>query len=245
MTFHKTSKPKRAMILSAGFGSRLKPLTETTPKALVKVGGKPMLERNLDIIKNLGIKEVVINTHYLAEQISEFAKNYRGVDIELIHESEILETGGGILNAMREVSNEPMLIVNCDIVLHSQTTANPLSPLMDKWNEDKMDILAFLESNKPKYNKANGDFNLSETGKLLNEGKFKKYIFMGAYIVSPKFFRGYEVHKFRVPDILFKAKAEEHKHYGIENKSLWLDIGTPESLNAANEFFKNNETKIA
>lgn len=229
------NKPKKALILSAGFGTRLKPITDTIPKALVEVGGKAMLERNLDMIKDAGFSEVIINTHYLSDRIVDFAAHYTGLSIDIIHESEILETGGGILNAMKNIAYEPLLVVNCDIILHNSDRSNPLLPLLKSWDESKMELLALLQKSDTR----KGDFNLSTSGKIVNEGEDKKFIFLGAYIISPEFFKGYEVHKFRMPEIIFKAKGEDHKFFGIENHSKWIDIGSLESLKEANSFFKN------
>lgn len=238
------NKIRKAMILAAGFGTRLKPITDTTPKALVKVGNKEMLLRNLELLENLGIEEVIINTHYLAEQITKFLESYNKLKIQIIHEPEILETGGGILNAMSEFGKESMLILNCDVLLIGRNN-NPLLPLLEKWDENKMYLLGLLESNKPSYKKDNGDFNLTNENKISHDGKFKKYIFLGAYIISPKFFGNYTIHKFRVPDILFKTPLEKSKCYGIENKATWFDIGTHDSLEAANTFLEKYETKAS
>lgn len=242
MQFQKNNKPTKAVILAAGFGSRLKPLTDSTPKALVEVAGRPMLLRNIELIKSLGIKDIIINTHYLAGQINNFCNNVEGANITLIHEPEILETGGGILNIMHTIANEPLLVVNSDVVLHSRNS-HPLSKLVNSWDSQNMELLALLEPNRTQYKRANGDFNLSDAGKLLNEGDRKEFIFMGAYIISPEFFKGYNVHKFRVPEIIFKASGEDHKFFGIENTSTWFDIGSKESLEVANNYLKENEAK--
>lgn len=242
MQYQKNNKPTKAVILAAGFGSRLRPITDTTPKALVEVAGKPMLLRNIELVKSLGIKDVIINTHYLADQINDFCRNIEDTNITLVHEPEILETGGGILNIMSTIANEPLLVVNSDVVLQSNN-AHPLSELVNSWDSQNMELLALLEQNRTQYKRSNGDFNLSNTGKLLNEGEKKDYIFMGAYIISPEFFKGYNVHKFRVPEIIFKANGEDHKFFGIENTSTWFDIGSKESLEVANKYLKENEAK--
>lgn len=242
MQFQKNSKPTKAVILAAGFGSRLRPITDSTPKALVQVAGKPMLLRNIELVKSLGIRDIIINTHYLADQINEFCKNIEGANITIVHEPEILETGGGILNIMNTIANEPLLVINSDVVLKSDD-AHPLRELLNSWNSKDMELLALLEQNKTQYRRANGDFNLSISGKLLNEGEKKDFIFVGAYIVSPEFFKGYNVHKFRVPEIIFKASGEDHKFFGIENTSAWFDIGSKELLEVANRYLKENEAK--
>ena len=128
------------MILAAGFGTRLKPITLNKPKALVEVGGIPMLQRIIDQFRDLGIKKIIINTHYLAEQIEQFVNKIKDIEILLSYEPNILDTGGGILNAITKFNIDTLLTVNCDCLLIADNT-NPLNQLMENWNYKKMEIL--------------------------------------------------------------------------------------------------------
>lgn len=223
------------MILAAGFGTRLQPLTLSKPKALVEVGGIPILQRIINQFKALGIKKIIINTHYLAEQIALFIKNIKDMEILLSYEPTILDTGGGILNAMNKFDVDTLLTVNCDCLLISEN-ANPLRQLVDKWDQEKMEILLLLQDKANCFTSTkNGDFNLNKEGKIIRTNTAHKFMFPGAYIVNKKFFKGYNPDiPFSITQILFKADHAQLPYYGIENKYKWIDIGSIEALDIAN-----------
>ena len=153
---------KKAMILAAGYGKRMLPLTKTTPKPLIKLGQKNFLERSIELLIKLGVKEIVLNIYYLSSEIEEFIKkkNYEA-SISLIKEKELLDTGGGIFNATKQFEDEPFFVLNPDTI----------------WNKnyyEELKILenSFLKNNKPvlllvdkinSYDKSfKGDFNFTK-----------------------------------------------------------------------------------
>ena len=177
MTYSKNNKPTKALVLAAGFGSRLKPLTDHTPKSLVEVGGKPMIDRVIDQIKEQGINDIIVNTHYLANKIHDHLAKRGDVKITISHEPEILETGGGVLNVMQNIANEPLLVVSSDNVLGGEY--NAIAQVLDEWNSEEMDFLVALKNKQGvlTYNGV-GDYSLTQEGKLSYSDP-KEFIFVG------------------------------------------------------------------
>ena len=121
----------KAMILAAGFGKRMLPLTEKLPKSLIKIGPKNFLERSIELLIKIGVNEIAINTHYLSKEIENFVKNKNyQANIDLIKESELLDTGGGILNATKKFENNPFFVLNPDTI----------------WNKNYYEELKILEN---------------------------------------------------------------------------------------------------
>jgi MurNAc alpha-1-phosphate uridylyltransferase len=191
---------KRAMILAAGFGKRMLPLTKKIPKPLIKVGPKNLLERSIELLIKMGINELVINTHYLAQEIENFVKNKNyGISIILTKEKELLDTGGGILNATKKFENNPFFVLNPDTI----------------WNKNYYEELKllenfYIENNKPTLllvNKINshdksfkGDFNFTINNHI-TRGNKNKYIFTGAQIVNRTFFEGIKKKAFSMNEV--------------------------------------------
>lgn len=223
---------RTAMILAAGLGTRLRPLTANIPKALIEVQGKPMLERVIGYIVDAGIGNIVINTHYLSEQITDFinVNSWRfPATFHIIHEPEILGSGGGILNAMQKIVDEPYLVVNCDILLWG---GNPIPLLMQTWDTDKMDALLLVQDkNKlPVLNKP-GDLDIDANGNIIRDNPRCQYIMAGCSIFAPTYFAGRRIEFFTTPEIFFQFST---RYFAIPNPYNWLDIGTPEDLALAN-----------
>lgn len=225
------------MILAAGFGKRLKPLTDSMPKALVDVGGRPVIDRVIDQVKSIGIKDIIVNVHYLADEVAAHIKSRKDVNSKIIYEDPILETGGGILNAFNQIEDDMLLIMNADNVYGSNQF---LKSLFESWDPLKMNFLVALkEVTGVKTYRGNGDYSLDARGRLstLNPN----YIYSGAYIVTRKFFEGRKVEKFRVPDVIAVDINKDNKNYGLPVDEEWFDIGEPEFLTIANEYVKSKD----
>ena len=180
---------KRSMILAAGYGKRMLPLTETTPKPLIKIGPKTLLERSIELLVKIGIKEIVINTHYLSKEIEKFLKekSYE-VSINLIKEKELLDTGGGIFNATKQFKNEPFFVLNPDTIW-SKNYYEELKILENFYFTIKKPVL-LLANKKRSHDKAfKGDFNFTDH-KIINRDKNNDYIFTGAQIINRSIFDG-------------------------------------------------------
>jgi MurNAc alpha-1-phosphate uridylyltransferase len=232
------------MILAAGFGNRLKPITLTTPKPLVKVNNKALIDYAIEHLYEVGIKRIIVNTHYLAEQIHEHLKKYISSDIEIIisYEPEILETGGGILNAMQKHCSEPLLVINSDVYIDKHNPEPLLSELLKVWNPETMDLLLLLKDKDDIDVFYQGDFNLDTTCRIIRSTIHPhKYVFAGAYIVKPSFFNGKSISKFPIYELFFQSNDEDYMNfnfYGLPLKAKWFDIGTLERLNKLEKYLK-------
>lgn len=208
-----------AMILAAGRGERMRPITASLPKALVEVHGRSLLERHLDALSEAGIKNVVINLGWHGEQIAErigSGANY-GLSVAYSPEGDdILETGGGIHRALPLLGDDPFLVVNADVF-----TDMPLALTLD---HDMLGHLVLVP--KPEH-KQRGDFGL-EDGLLLNSGS-RPYTFSGVAVYRPEFFADAEPGRFPLAPML-RSATEDRRLSASLYTGLWEDVGTPERL---------------
>ena len=212
-----------AMILAAGRGERLRPLTDTTPKALIKVAGKTLIERHLRTIKEAGIEDVVINVSHLGERIRAALGDGRdwGVRIQYSQESEpALETAGGICQALPLLGPEPFWAINTDVCTDYQLVAPPLT--------DNDDAHLVLVDNPPHH--PDGDFHLKD-GRIL-ETPGERLTFAGIGLYHPRLFEGCTPGHFPLAPLL-RAAAKNGRVRGEHHRGQWLDIGTPERLEQA------------
>ena len=216
----------KCMLLAAGLGERLKPITNTTPKALVNVAGKPLIEYHLENLSNAGFKEIIINLSHLGEKIENHLGNGSrfNLDIEYSQEGENpLETAGGIIQALPKLGNKPFLVLNADIWCdHSLSFA--------KLSSDKLAHLVLVDN--PKHN-PDGDFAF-EFGKVNNNGaNYLTYSGIGLY--DPKLFNNYAVEKLALAPILRKA-IEDELVSAEYFPGKWFDIGTIKRLEEADKY---------
>ncbi|MCE2993282.1 MAG: NTP transferase domain-containing protein [Candidatus Jidaibacter sp.] len=215
-----------ALILSAGFGTRLRPITDNTPKALVEVDGVPMLDRIISQIKRSGINKIYVNSHYLSDKLHDHIKANH-TDVVISFEPYILETGGGALKVMQDHNIDEMLIVNCDAFFDVE---NPFEDFLAHWSAQN---LAMLMTKKVI---SNGDFGFD--GEFVNTLN-KDYKFLGVYIVSQRIYENKIVEKFGFAELLFKElNKTKHRIAGFEYQGFWLDIGSHESLRIAHSHGK-------
>ncbi len=208
------------MILAAGMGERLRPLTETVPKALVEVRGQSLLERHLDALRAAGVEHVVINLGWLGNRILERIGSGERYGLNVIYSQEgddILETGGGIQRALPVLGSEPFLVVNADIY-----TDMPLSGI----DLDAGDLAHLVLVPTPD-GKDGGDFALVD-GRIRNTGE-PMHTFSGVAVYRPEFFADCEPGRFSVVPML-RAAADEGRLGGSVYAGAWRDVGTPERL---------------
>lgn len=212
----------RAMILAAGRGERLRPLTDELPKSLVEVHGESLLERHLENVHSAGIKTVVINLGWLGDQIVERVGSGQRYGLEVIYSQEgddILETGGGIHKALPMLGSEPFLVVNADIYTDM--------PIPDVVLADRhLGHLVMVPT--PDYRKS-GDFDIEDG--LIRNGDRAADTFSGVAIYRPEFFDGCEAGRFPLAPMLREA-ADHGQLSGSLYEGLWADVGTPERLAA-------------
>jgi MurNAc alpha-1-phosphate uridylyltransferase len=230
--------PKHAMVLAAGLGLRLRPITNNTPKPLVKVSGKALLDHTLDRLVAAGVQRAIVNTHYLAEQIEQHLKNR--IDIEIIISSEaenLLETGGGVKKALQYLGDEPFYICNADVLwLNGPTPA--LSCINERWDADEMDVLLMLHSTVEAYGyTGRGDFKIDSRGKLVRklEREITPYLFTGVEIAHPRIFKNTPDGPFSL-NIIYDKAIKAGRLYGVIHDGEWFHIGTPDGLKEAESY---------
>ncbi len=212
----------KAMILAAGRGERLRPLTDSTPKALVEVRGKPLLEYHLERVSAAGVREVVINLGWLGEQVAEFVGDGSRWGLSACCSDErgnVLETGGGIHKALPLLGDAPFFVVNADIY-----TDMPM-PDVDLGEDDAHLVLV----RSPAY-RDGGDFGL-DGDRVTND---PVYTFSGASFYKPSFFDGCEAGRFSVVPMLREA-IDDGRVSGSLYEGQWADVGTPERLASLQE----------
>ena len=219
---------KKAMILAAGFGKRINPLTLKQPKPLLKIGNETLLSNTLKFLEQLGIKLVVVNVYYLGEQIIDYInKNKFNLTIKIVKEKDkILDTGGGVLNAIQYFSNEPFLIINPDTIWNSYYLEE--LKLMEKaFFENKKSKCLLLVANKKKSfdQSFKGDFNLKNN--LINrENKDDlKYVYTGLQIIRPEVFSETDTKIFSINKIWDKL-IQSNELYGLASNIDFLHVST-------------------
>jgi len=235
MTSYQNKKPTSALILAAGFGKRLLPLTKATPKSMVEVGGVKMLDRVIEQVKKCGIEKIYVNTHHLADVIKEHLAMRQDVNIIISHEPEILETGGGVQKVMQENNLQELLVVSSDNLMPDNN--NAIEQVLDEWDSQKMDFLVALKNKKNVQTYlGKGDYSIDQNSKLSLDDP-KNYIFVGAYIIKAKLFENFKPGNFRIPDVINSyLKNSQHAIYATKYEGDWFDIGTPENLEIANDY---------
>jgi NDP-sugar pyrophosphorylase family protein len=233
----------KAMIFAAGLGTRLRPLTDKVPKAMVEVGGKPMLQRVIEHCIDAGYNELVINVHYLADQIEEFIRQKQsfGVHIHISDEREaLLETGGGLWKAQRFLEgDEPFLLCNADVFTNIDLGKFRLSHIHD----GRLATLAVRNRNSSRQllfdqnGFLGGKINHSTGEKIVKRlsENFTEFAFSGYHIISPEIFR-YPTRsgKFSITDVYLDLCATHHIGAYQHDDDIWVDIGNLEKLAEAN-----------
>jgi MurNAc alpha-1-phosphate uridylyltransferase len=226
-----SARVARAMVLAAGLGLRLRPLTLTTPKPLVRVGGTTMLDRVLDRLAEHGVELAVVNTHHLGEQIARHVAARRAPRIVLSHEEELLDTGGGVKKALPLLGDAPFFVVNSDL-LWTDGAEPALGRLARAWDDARMDTLLLLQPTARAYGyDGRGDFFMAEDGGLrrCRAGETAPYLFAGVQIVHPRLFRDAPDGKFSL-NLLFDRAAAARRLFGLAHLGGWYHVGTPDSL---------------
>ena len=212
------------MILAAGRGERMRPLTDVHPKPLLKVAGKTLIEYHLEHLASAGFRDIVINTAWLGEQIPAYLGDGSrwGVHLQYSHEGwPALETGGGIFKALPLLGDEPFLVVNGDTWTDWRVTSPVLPPM---WRDTTLAHLVLVPN--PQHNRK-GDFALQ--GDLIAESGEPMYTFSGIGFYHPQLFKGCSAGAFKLAPMLYNA-ARAQQVSGEVHQGKWFDIGTPERL---------------
>jgi len=231
----KNSTPRRAMVLAAGLGKRMQPLTDTMPKPLVKVDGKPLLDHVLDRLADAGVERAVVNVHHFAEQIIAHVASRTRPQIVISDERGLLlDTGGGGVKALPELGDAPFFHLNADTIWIDGVKSN-LTRLTETFDANAMDALLLLApiAGSIGYS-GRGDFTMAQDGRLKSrtERQVAPFVYAGAAILSPALFAGAPSGAFSLTT-LFTRAAEAGRLSGLRLEGLWMHVGTPEAIAAA------------
>lgn len=222
-----------AMILAAGLGLRMRPLTDNLPKPLIKVAGKRLVDYGMDSLREAGVQRVVVNGHYLADQILSWSKQQAIPETIFSDErAEILDTGGGIAKALPLLGEQPFFVVNSDSFwIEGKVPA--LSRLRNAWNGATMDCLLLLcHVDRTIGYDGRGDFLLGRDGRLIRQQGPGALAYIGGYLVHPRLFAGVAVEKFSMNVLWDKAILRGRLH-GMAHSGKWLHVGTPGAIASA------------
>ena len=235
-------KIENAMIFAAGFGTRMLPLTKKIPKALLKINNKTLLEHHLQELLKLDFKRIIINAHYLSEQIISISHKYNS-RVRVLVEKEILETGGGLSNALnkRYIPKDPLLLLNCDVLCRNGII-NTVNQMIGLWDSRKMKILLNL-INKENFlgYKGQGDFKLikpyKKISKIDSNKKSTPLAFTGIQIFDPLVLSNFNKKRFSLSDV-FKKELLKNSMFGVVDKSVWFHISSPSDYDTTIKAYK-------
>ena len=225
----------KAMILAAGLGTRMRPLSERTPKPLIKVDGKALIDHKLEAARGAGITTIIVNVHYLADQLEEHLSKTRDLDIIISDErDQMMDSGGGIAKALDNFGDEAFLVMNCDAFWAGENTSNLLQ-LSDGWNGEAMDMLLGLAHVDHSVGfDGVGDFFMDNHKALTRRGDKPEapFAFSGDYILHPRIFHGFASEPFS-SNVLFDRAIGNGRLSGQQMQGTWLHVGTPEAIGDA------------
>jgi N-acetyl-alpha-D-muramate 1-phosphate uridylyltransferase len=225
--------PHTAMIMAAGLGKRMRPLTATKPKPLIEVGGKALLDHVLEKLRAAGVKKVVVNVHYLADALeAHLASRPHGLEVVISDERKLLmETGGGLVKAEPLIDCDPFLALNSDN-LWVDGPVDTLRLLASQWDDAKMDALLLLVPlARAENHKGIGDFHMARNGGLRRRHRshVAPFVFTGIQMVSKRLLRDAPEGPFST-NVLWDRAIEEGRCFGAVHQGLWFDVGTPKSI---------------
>lgn len=225
-----------AMVLAAGMGKRMRPLTATQPKPMVRVAGKPLIDHALDKLADAGIARAVVNVHYLADSLEAHLQERQSPKVIVSDERDLLlETGGGIVKAADQLP-DPFFCLNSDNIW-LDGPVNAFADLSNFWDAEKMDALLLLVTHKAAHNfNGKGDFHMDALGRLRRRasGRIAPYIFTGIQLISKRLMRDAPEGPFST-NVLWNRAMEEGRLYGMAFTGQWFEVGTPQSIRPTEE----------
>ncbi len=235
------STPKRAMVMAAGLGTRMRPLTDDRPKPLVMVAGKTLIDHALDRLVAAGVTMAVVNVHYKAEMLKEHLAKRHDLDIIVSEEKDaLLGTGGGVVKALPYFNGEPFFIINSDTVW-VENVGSALGRMIARWNADEMDALLLLAAMVTALGfEGRGDFNMDGVGHLsrVAERRLSPFAYPGVQIVHPRLFDDAPAGGFST-NRMWDIAIEKGRLYGIRLDGVWFHVGTPDAVREAEHFLND------
>jgi N-acetyl-alpha-D-muramate 1-phosphate uridylyltransferase len=232
------SGPTRAMIMAAGLGTRMRPLTNDRPKPLVEVAGRALIDHALDRLVAAGVTFAVVNVHYKAEMVKAHLSKRRDIEIVYSEETEaLLGTGGGVVKALPHFDDEPFFVMNSDTVW-VEGIGCALDRMTARWDPDQMDALLLLAAMTTALGfEGAGDFNMDGEGRLsrVQERRSSPFAYPGVQIVHPRMFDAAPAGPFST-NRMWDIAIAKGRLYGIRLEGVWIHVGTPEAVTDAEEF---------
>lgn len=226
--------PETAMVMAAGLGKRMRPLTATRPKPLVEVAGKPLLDHALDRLRGAGIRRAVVNVHYLADSVeAHLGRREQGLEIVFSDErAQLMETGGGLVQARELIGDSPFVTVNSDN-LWVDGPIDSIRALAAQWDDARMDaLLLMVPLARAHCHAGRGDFHLDANGRITGRrrpGRLAPFVWTGVQMLSPRLIADWPEGPFSTNIFWDRAIAAGRAH-GITHQGLWFDVGTPGAI---------------
>lgn len=233
------TRPTKAMVLAAGFGTRMRPLTDRMPKPLVPVAGRPLLDHVLDKLAEAGVADAVVNVHYLPDQIIDHMATRTKPRVTISDERDaVLGTGGGVVKALPHLGDAPFYHLNADTLWIDGAQPN-LMRLADAFDPARMDILLLMAPTADSIGySGSGDYAMLPDGTLRRrkEREVVPFVYAGVAILSPAIFAGAPSGEFALTK-LFDRTGEQGRLFGLRLDGLWMHVGTPDAVQAAEQAF--------
>jgi N-acetyl-alpha-D-muramate 1-phosphate uridylyltransferase len=225
--------PQKAMVFAAGLGKRMRPLTETTPKPLVRVKGRALIDHVLDDLVEAGVEQAIVNVHHLAGAIEAHLSSRERPQIVVSDERALLlDQGGGIKRVLPQLGEEPFFICNTDAFWRDGGAVH-LRALAGRWDPQKMDVALLLATTKGSVGVDwDGDFELDSEGRIFQPPGPRAYVYAGVGIIKPQLFEGVEEDVFPLAPYFFAA-AKAGRLFGLASEAHWLHVGTIAAIGEA------------
>jgi MurNAc alpha-1-phosphate uridylyltransferase len=228
--------PRTAMVMAAGLGKRMRPLTATRPKPLVEVAGKPLIDHVFDRLRAAGVERAVVNVHYLADALEAHLARYPD-DVEVVVSDErarLMETGGGLVQARHLLGGEPVLVVNSDN-LWVDGPVDAIRLLAARWDPERMDALLLVVPLARAHNhRGQGDFHLAPDGRITERrrpGRAAPFVYTGVQILDPRVIEDHPEGPFST-NLFWNRAMTAGRAYGLVHQGMWFDVGSPEAIPA-------------
>lgn len=235
--------PDTAMVMAAGIGKRMRPLTAARPKPLVEVAGRSLFDRTLDHLRAGGVTKLVVNVHYLADALEAHIRHH-AVDFAEVRISDergaLLETGGGVTKALPLLGDGPFFVVNGDNIW-VDGPIDTMRLLAGRWNEAEMDaLLLVVPLARATAHRGQGDFHMDATGRLTRRQprRVAPFVYTGVQLCSPRLFADAPEGAFST-NILWDRAIAQGRVFGVVHQGLWCDVGTPAAIPIAEMMLKS------
>jgi MurNAc alpha-1-phosphate uridylyltransferase len=234
-------KIKRAMVMAAGKGTRMRPLTDSLPKPLVPFLGRPLIDHVLDRLAEAGIEEVIVNTHHFAALLEAHIAGRIRPRIVVSPEYEaLLDTGGGVKKALKLLGDEPVITFNSDSVWIEGWGSN-LTRLIDSFDPDRMDALLMIaDAARTIGFVGRGDFHMDPAGRLTRRGPGETvpFMFAGVQVIKPSLFADGPEGPFST-NLIWDRLIAKDRLYGLRMSGVWMHVGTPDDLASAEAYIRD------